>query len=85
MWPGQWQKTQDGKLAIDARFEAGQVWLPEQAAWLGAVEHELLTFPHGQHDDIVDVLAYACLEMAKQLGTGRGPSVSGGFGWMSQF
>jgi predicted phage terminase large subunit-like protein len=40
--------------AQSARFEAGQVYLPEQALWLATLLHELLGFPKGQHDDQVD-------------------------------
>lgn len=41
------------------RFEAGQVYLPEAAPWLGEYEHELLSFPNGAHDDQVDVTSDA--------------------------
>ena len=37
-----------------ARFEAGQVYLPEQAPWLATFLHEMLGFPKGRHDDQVD-------------------------------
>lgn len=37
-----------------ARFEAGQVHLPEDAPWLGDLLHELLAFPYSRHDDQVD-------------------------------
>jgi predicted phage terminase large subunit-like protein len=40
--------------AQSARFEAGQVYLPEQAPWLATLLHELLGFPKGRHDDQVD-------------------------------
>jgi predicted phage terminase large subunit-like protein len=40
--------------AQSARFEAGQVYLPEQAPWLAALLHEMLGFPKGRHDDQVD-------------------------------
>jgi predicted phage terminase large subunit-like protein len=48
------------------RLEAGTVWFPEQAAWLGDFEAELLHFPHGAHDDCVDVLAYAAEEIGSR-------------------
>jgi predicted phage terminase large subunit-like protein len=37
-----------------ARIEAGQVFFPSQAPWLASLEEELLSFPHGRHDDQVD-------------------------------
>jgi predicted phage terminase large subunit-like protein len=40
--------------AQSARFEAGQVYLPEQAPWLATFLHELLGFPKGRYDDQVD-------------------------------
>jgi phage terminase large subunit-like protein len=40
--------------AQSARFEAGQVYLPEQAPWLATFLHEMLGFPKGRHDDQVD-------------------------------
>ncbi len=36
--------------AQSAKIEAGRVYLPKSAAWLG----ELLSFPNGRHDDQVD-------------------------------
>ena len=38
--------------------------IPKNEEWVGEVERELLTFPVGTHDDIVDTLAYACLNSA---------------------
>jgi predicted phage terminase large subunit-like protein len=40
-------------LAQSARFEAGQVHVPEDAPWLGAWMEELLAFPNARHDDQV--------------------------------
>lgn len=37
-----------------AAIEAGRVFLPREAAWLADFETEVLTFPHGKHDDQVD-------------------------------
>ncbi len=47
-------------------MEAGRVWFPRNAPWLADFEDELLTFPVGKHDDQVDVVAYAAIEMAKR-------------------
>jgi predicted phage terminase large subunit-like protein len=35
-------------------FEQGRVHLPCEAHWLVGFENELLSFPHGKHDDQVD-------------------------------
>ena len=36
------------------KFEQGKIVLPRDAEWLPAFENELLSFPHGKHDDQVD-------------------------------
>jgi predicted phage terminase large subunit-like protein len=51
------------------RAEAGQIILPRQAAWVEPFLEELVQFT-GQddpHDDQVDVLAYAALEMGNRF------------------
>jgi predicted phage terminase large subunit-like protein len=40
-----------------AKIEARQVHLPRRAAWLGDFHDEVLQFPHGRNDDVVDALA----------------------------
>src|SRR6185503_20754310 len=45
-------------------MEAGHVWFPAGAGFLDVLEHELLTFPQGDHDDIVDCLSAAVLQLA---------------------
>ncbi len=40
--------------AQTAKIEAGQVFLPKDAPWLGDFLDELLAFPKGRHDDQVD-------------------------------
>ena len=42
-----------------AKIEAGQVFLPKEAPWLATLEEELLSFPHGRHDDQVDSVSQA--------------------------
>jgi predicted phage terminase large subunit-like protein len=44
-----------------ARYEAGAIYHMENAPWLDDLEKELTSFPHGAHDDQVDVVAYAVL------------------------
>jgi predicted phage terminase large subunit-like protein len=46
-------------LPAAARMEGGQIWWANGAQWREQLESELLAFPHGRHDDMVDVLAYA--------------------------
>lgn len=53
-------------LTAAARFEGGNVYLPQFADWLGDYEAELLAFPRGEHDDQVDATAYACIDVAAQ-------------------
>ncbi|MER8400419.1 phage terminase large subunit [Mesorhizobium sp. M1348] len=42
-----------------AVIEAGQVFLPKYARWLGEFETECKAFPNGRHDDQLDSLAQA--------------------------
>lgn len=42
-----------------ARFEAGQVHVPQEAPWLAGWLNELLAFPNGRHDDQVDSTSQA--------------------------
>lgn len=52
-------------LPATARMERGQVWFPpaSQTAWRHEIDQELLAFPAGRHDDFVDTLAYAALQV----------------------
>jgi predicted phage terminase large subunit-like protein len=48
------------RMAVaSAKFEAGQVLLPERAPWLADFEAELFVFPAGRHDDQVDSVSQA--------------------------
>lgn len=44
---------------LQGRMQQGRVIFPEGAPWLPQVEQELLRFPAGAHDDVVDALAWA--------------------------
>lgn len=44
-------------------FEAGNVWLPQSAYWVGDAIEEAVTFPKGAHDDWIDMTAYAAIRM----------------------
>lgn len=43
---------------IQPRFAVGTVWFRAGAMWLEKLEGELLAYPHGAHDDVIDALAY---------------------------
>ena len=43
---------------IQPRFAVGTIWFKKNAAWLEKIESELLAYPHGAHDDVIDALAY---------------------------
>ena len=43
---------------LQPRFTAGTVWFEEDAEYLTELERELLTFPNGKHDDLIDSIAY---------------------------
>lgn len=61
------------ELRIDAlqpRFSVGSVWFRCGAPWLGKLESELLAYPHGAHDDVIDALAY--MEQIASPPVGRG-------------
>ncbi len=45
-------------MPIQGRVRQGVVFFPKEAAWLGAFENELLAFPNGVHDDMVDAFAW---------------------------
>jgi predicted phage terminase large subunit-like protein len=44
---------------LESLFEEGRVRFPREAAFMPQLERELLSFPHGQTDDIVDSIALA--------------------------
>lgn len=46
-------------IPMAARYQAGTVYHPQQAPWLGEWEEELAAFPNGPHDDQVDAASYA--------------------------
>jgi len=42
-----------------AKFQSGQVLLPDEASWLDDLETELFSFPGGRFDDQVDSISQA--------------------------
>ena len=51
------------RMAVaSAKFEAGQVYLPEGAPWLPDLEAELFSFPGSRHDDQCDSISQALLD-----------------------
>ena len=51
------------RMAVaSAKFEAGQVFLPERAPWLPDLETELFAFPGSKHDDQCDSISQALLD-----------------------
>lgn len=46
------------QTSIEPRLKAGALWFQQGAAWVGDLENELMSFPHGLHDDTIDALAY---------------------------
>lgn len=46
---------------LQGRMQQGRVVFPEQADWLVQAQQELLRFPAGAHDDVVDALAWGVI------------------------
>lgn len=45
-------------LPATAGAEAGQIWMPAHATWKADAIEQILEFPRGRNDDVVDVLSY---------------------------
>lgn len=43
---------------LQSRMQMGQLFIPAGQPWANILQHELLRFPNGVHDDIVDSLAW---------------------------
>ena len=64
--------------AETAQIEAGKVFIPEQAPWLGEFQAEILQFPHGKHDDQVDSMSQAlCWQRERSRRTFRVTDLEG--------
>ncbi len=68
-------KTEHSERArsIQARIAMLGLWLPYGALWANDIETELLKFPTGRHDDIVDTLSLIG-RMIAGLEKGKEPS-----------
>jgi len=52
------ERDKIARMAVaSAKFEAGNVYLPEQAPWLANLEAELFAFPGSRHDDQCDSIS----------------------------
>jgi predicted phage terminase large subunit-like protein len=63
-------------IPAQVRMEAGQIFLPQSHSLLGEIEQELLTFPRGTHDDIVDNFGYAAAEVQRFGGPAEAPEIA---------
>lgn len=54
--------------SLQGRMQQGRVYFPTTASWLNDLQTELLRFPAGAHDDMVDAMAWAV-----NLCVGRSP------------
>lgn len=53
------QKAKELRIQnLQPRFVAGTIWFPVDTPFLLELESELLMFPRGKHDDLIDALAY---------------------------
>lgn len=51
---------------LQGRMQQGRVYFPQAAPWLPTVQQEMLRFPAGAHDDIIDGLAWAVRLLLEQ-------------------
>lgn len=71
--PGKRLKARGDKygraLSAGVLWDDGKIFLPSNAGWAAEIIEECVSYPHGAHDDFVDVVAYAALEAAGYEGT----------------
>lgn len=49
--------------SVSGYVQAGRVVFRKNAPWLHEFEHELLSFPRGKHDDMVDAFVYGLIQV----------------------
>ena len=52
-------------VTAQIKMEAGQFWTEANAPYLGTLQGELLAFPRGRHDDMVDAASLLCQMASK--------------------
>jgi len=57
---------QSRAFAATPFMESGNFWIPEMSTFNDFYIHELMLFPNGEHDDMVDATTYAC-EIARSM------------------
>lgn len=60
-------------LPLQVRFQAGQVWFPKDKGWVKLLEKELVEFPQGPWDDMVDALSYLAIDAGRRCRSKQGP------------
>lgn len=68
---------------ITGALEAKRVFLPNEAPWLLDFERELLSFPLGRHDDMVDAFTLALSQLASRKGEIYFAEIAPAFSWDS--
>lgn len=61
--------------AVTPLLEAGKVEIPIDAPWVDAFLHQCAIFPNGQHDDFVDVLTSALINLGVRRASRQGPQM----------
>lgn len=62
-WSPGSESKESRAVAVQPQVEAGNVFVPRNAAWKEVFFHEVTTFPNGSHDDQVDTFTMALLDM----------------------
>ncbi|MBO9597130.1 MAG: phage terminase large subunit [Cohnella sp.] len=65
--------------AVSPEIEAGNVFLPESAAWVQDFVEECSSFPKGAHDDQVDAMSQAINRLQYRFVAKPGPELKDGF------
>jgi predicted phage terminase large subunit-like protein len=66
--------------SIRGRMELMGLYVPAAAEWLPDLRAELLAFPHGKHDDIVDALGL-CGQLMEKFAPGHVPRKPEAIAW----